>query len=108
MTDIIVAVVLFLIAVAAFVMSIRSFLEKGFLFNNAYIYASAEEREKMNKTPYYRQSGVVFLLIGVVFTLNGLATLLRTDALFSAAVAVMVAAAVFAVASAARIRKDGE
>ena len=37
MTDIIVAVVLFLIAVAAFVMSICSFLEKGFLFNNAYI-----------------------------------------------------------------------
>ena len=30
------AIILFLIALFSFVMSIRSFMEKGFLFNNAY------------------------------------------------------------------------
>jgi hypothetical protein len=38
------ASVVFIIAAILAVVSIRSFLNKGFLFNNAYIYASKEER----------------------------------------------------------------
>ena len=47
--DIITGIILFLLAGASFFISVRSFMEKGFLFNNAYIYASKEQREKMNK-----------------------------------------------------------
>ena len=52
MGKIIGAIVLGLIAIACFVGSYFQFKEKGFLFNNAYIYASKEERERMNKTPH--------------------------------------------------------
>ena len=37
------ASVVFIIAAILAVVSIRSFLNKGFLFNNAYIYASKED-----------------------------------------------------------------
>lgn len=57
------------IMIVAFVISYFQFKEKGFLFNNAYLYASKEERKRMNKTPYYRQSGVVFSFIGIIFGL---------------------------------------
>lgn len=43
-----------------FVLSYRQFNEKGFLFNNAYIFASKQERETMNKKPHYKQSGICF------------------------------------------------
>ena len=56
------AIVLFVISVFAFFVSIRSFMEKGFLINNAFIYASKQERDAMDKRPHYRQSGVIFLL----------------------------------------------
>ena len=60
----------------------RSFREKGFLLNNAFIYASPQEREKLDKKPYYRQSAVVFLLIGVILAVNAADVLLKTGWLF--------------------------
>ncbi len=44
MEKIIVSSVLFFISAGLFLLSFRSFREKGFLFNNAYIYASKQER----------------------------------------------------------------
>ena len=51
MGNIIGAVVLGAIAIICFVVSYLQFNEKGFLFNNAYIYASKQERENMDKEP---------------------------------------------------------
>jgi hypothetical protein len=82
MKEIITAIILFAISFFAFVLSVRSFMEKGFLFNNAYIYASKQEREKMNKKPHYRQSAIVFLLIGLIFLLNALAVLIKANWIF--------------------------
>ncbi|MBQ6809618.1 MAG: DUF3784 domain-containing protein [Clostridia bacterium] len=76
MENIICAVVLFVISIIPFVISFRSFKERGFLFNNAYIYASKEDRERMNKKPYYRQTAIVFLIIGIFFALCGVALIL--------------------------------
>ncbi|MBR5289493.1 MAG: DUF3784 domain-containing protein [Erysipelotrichaceae bacterium] len=70
---------LFIIACTAFVLSVRSFFEKGFLLNNAYLYASQTEKETMNKKPYYRQSAVVFLMVSLIFLLNGLSVLLMIE-----------------------------
>ena len=41
-------------AVAAFcyIFGVLSLLEKGPLFNNAYLYATKEERQKKNHSPY--------------------------------------------------------
>ena len=65
------------LATIAFVIGVRSFMEKGFLFNNAYIFASEQERQTMDKKPHYRQTGMVFCLLGLVFLSIAMAVLLR-------------------------------
>lgn len=105
MEDIIVAVVLIAVSLLVFVLSIRSFLEKGFLLNNAYLYASKKEREAMNKKPYYRQSAVVFFMIGVVFLLIGVAILLDAFWITYIADTVIVLLLMYAIASSIAIEK---
>ena len=82
MEETIAACVLFLISAGLFILSYRSFREKGFLLNNAYIYASEQERERMEKKPYYRQSAIVLLLLGFSFVFNGMALLQGADWLY--------------------------
>lgn len=105
MTEKIIAVVLFLIAAVSFFLSCRSFREKGFLLNNAYLYASKTERETMDKKPHYRQSAIVFLLIGIIFLLNGLSVLLKMSWISYIATGVIVIAIVYAVTSSVKIGK---
>ena len=105
MGDIIIACVLFAVAAALFILSFRSFKGKGFLFNNAYIYASKEERDIMDKKPHYRQTAICFLLIGIIFVLNGIEMLLKTDWLFIAVIAVAVIAIIYAIVSSVKIEK---
>lgn len=95
----------FAVALGSVLLGVRSFLQKGFLLNNAYLYASKTERETMNKTPYYRQSGVVFLLIGAIFILNGLALALHKDWLFGLAHITLAVTLVYAVVSSVLIEK---
>lgn len=99
MKEIIAAAVLFSLMIFALVMSIRSFCEKGFLMNNAYLYASKQEREAMDKKPYYRQSAVVFLLIGCIFALNGCAVLLHIRWISYISIAVVIGTIVYAIVS---------
>ena len=77
MTESVIAIVLFMIAIGLFILSFRSFKEKGFLFNNAYIWASKRERDTMDKKPHYRQSAIVFLLLGIIFLLDAAAIFLK-------------------------------
>lgn len=105
MKEIIIASILFLISALGFVMSIRSFKEKGFLFNNAYIYASKQERENMDKKPHYRQSAIVFLLIGIIFLLNGLAVIFSVDWIFYIVIAIIISALIYAIVSSIAIEK---
>ena len=102
------AIILFIISVLAFVMSIRSFMGKGFLFNNAYIYASEQERESMNKKPFYRQSGIVFLLIGMIFLLNGFNLLFETKWIFYVIIAIVIITFVYAIVSSVAIGKNNK
>ena len=108
MKEIICASILFLISAFAFFVSIRSFMEKGFLFNNVYIYASKQERETMNKKPHYRQSAIVFLLIALIFLLNGLRMLLKIDWIFYISVAVMIITLIYAIVSSITIEKNNK
>ena len=108
MKEIIIASILFAVSVFLFFMSVRSFMEKGFLFNNAYIYASKQEREKMNKKPYYRQSAIVFLLLGIVFLLLALAVLLEVYWIYFVGVAVVIITLIYAIVSSITIGKNNK
>ena len=108
MKEIIIPSILFAVSVFLFFMSVRSFMEKGFLFNNAYIYASEQEREKMNKKPYYRQSAIVFLLFGIVFLLLALAVLLEAYWISFVGVAVVIITLIYAIVSSITIKKNNK
>lgn len=105
MEDLAVAVILLVLALLLFVLSIRSFLEKGFLFNNAYLYASKKEREQMNKKPYYRQTAIVFFLMSLVFLFISLAILLDAFRLVYLAEGVIAVILIYAVVSSIAIEK---
>lgn len=62
-------IILLILSLGAWMIGYFQFREKGFLFNNAYIWASPKERKMMNenperKAPYYRQSAFVLTFIG--------------------------------------------
>ena len=79
--------------------SISQFMQRGFLSNNAYIYAAKEERKKMNKKPYYKQSGIVFALLTAIFFVIGLEVYLETGWLWWVEGILVAAVLVYAVAS---------
>ena len=106
MKEILVSAVLFFLCAVAFIISIFSFLQKGFLLNNAFLYATKKERERLNKKPYYRQTAVVFLFIAAVFLLNGLSVLFALEWISYIAIAFIFAAVIYAVYSSAKIKRD--
>ena len=106
MGNVIVGIVMFLLAAGAFFISFRSFREKGFLFNNAYIYASKQEKESMDKKPYYHQSAAAFLMVGASLALIGLSALLNIGWISFAGMAAAIAAVVYAVVSETVIEKS--
>lgn len=94
---------LFLLMATSFGISYFQFQEKGFLFNNAYLYASEEERRTMNKKPYYRQSGIVFFLVGFIFLLNILELLLAMSWLFYLMLLLCAITLIYAIISSIKI-----
>ena len=105
MGDIIVSSILMLVSLLLFIVSIRSFKEKGFLLNNAYLYATKKERETMNKKPYYRQTAVLFFLMGITFLLIGFAILYNAGWITYIAEAVVLIIVIYAIASSIAIEK---
>lgn len=99
MEEIITACVLFIISMGAFVISIRSFNEKGFLFNNAYLYASKQERQIMPKKQYYRQSAIIFLLVGSIFLINTIEVITHMEWLFSIVAILIIITIVYTIVS---------
>ena len=99
MKGIIIAGILLVIAVINFILSIRSFAEKGFLFNNAFLYASRQERKTMDKKLHYRQTAVTFLLIGLFSALNGFGIIFNINWLHYLSIVVIIIAAIYAIVS---------
>lgn len=105
MENIIGACVLGIIAIICFIFSYLQFNEKGFLFNNAYIYASKQERETMDKKPHYKQSGIVFALIGIIFLINAIDMILQTSWVFYLVIGIVIVAIAYAIISSVMIEK---
>lgn len=80
-------------------------MEKGYLFNNAYLYATKEERIQMNKRAYYRQSAVVFMLMGILFLLTAVLALFYIKWIFYIVMAITAIMIVYAVGSSIIIEK---
>ncbi len=99
MTVTVIGIICLLLAAAAFVFSIFQFMQKGILLNNAYLYASKEERESMNKKPYYIQTGIVFVLLGLVFICEALTAFTKMAWISYFAIAIAVIAIIFAIVS---------
>ncbi|HKM23089.1 MAG TPA: DUF3784 domain-containing protein [Lachnospiraceae bacterium] len=102
---IITAVIIFSLAAGTLVFSIFQFLEKGFLFNNAYLYASKEERGKMDKKPHYRQSAIVFLMICFVFIMMGLNLITGKLLFLTLEICLIVTVLIYAIVSSIMIEK---
>lgn len=106
--QLIVCIIFLALSLGSFVISYFQFRQKGFLFNNAYVWASKAEREKMraeDKKPYYRQSGFAFALIGVLFLIVAVDLITEWIWLHLASILVAILAVVYAVASSIQIER---
>lgn len=80
-------------------------MEKGFCFNNAYLYASKEEREKMDKSSNYKQSAIIFLLLFFGFVAVGMYAMTHIRWIFILEIVIMAVAVIYAIISSIRINK---
>ena len=99
------AIIAFVLAGILVLISVRHFAEKGFLFNNAYIWASKEQREKMDKSPYYRQSAIVFALLSAVFIVIGISILLQNYKIQLLEIPLIIGALIYGVVSSKSIER---
>ena len=100
--NIAVGLVVLLLSMACAVISVFQFRRKGFLFNNAYLYAGKREKEKMNKAPHYRQSGVVFAFLSALFLCIAAECILKTSWLGWISSALTVGVLIYAIVSSVR------
>lgn len=98
-------IILFLVAAGTLILGILQLMRKGPLINNAWIYADEEQRRTMDKTPYYRQSGIVFSLIGIQFLLLGIFCLTRMHIFLYMQFAVIGLVVIIAIVSSVMIDK---
>lgn len=103
MMEVIISVAL---SIVSFIISICSFKEKGLLLNNAYLFVSEAERRKMNKKPYYRQTAIVFCLLGILFLVLTIEAIKKMKWLHYIAFGIMMAVIVYAVLSTIIIWKN--
>ena len=105
MKEIIISILLGILSIACYALSGLQFSCKGFPLNNSYIYASKKERESMDKAPYYRQSGIVFSLVGTMFLLDSIEVVLSTGWMLGCVIALMIVTTVYAIVSTVIIEK---
>lgn len=105
--ELVMVILCLVIAAVSFVISGFSFRGKGILLNNAWLYASEEERRTMNKRPHYRQSGVVFCFIGTIFVLYAVRVITGWSWIFYLFLLDIAAVILYAIVSSIWIEKRG-
>ncbi|MCR5607935.1 MAG: DUF3784 domain-containing protein [Lachnospiraceae bacterium] len=103
--NLVISVILGVAAIVCFIISIRQFNNKGYLLNNQYIFANEEQRRTMDKKPYYKQSGIVFLMISIVELLDAIGIYLEVYMLTNVSIAVVVVTLIYASVSTVAIEK---
>ncbi len=104
--EVAVVIVVLLLSIACAVISVFQFKEKGVLFNNAYLFASKQEQETMDKKPHYRQSGIVFAFLSSIFLCIAAECVLKTGWLWWIEGALCIVVLAYAITSSVKtIRK---
>jgi hypothetical protein len=98
-SEIIILSLMLLFSIVSFVIAYFQLNGKGFLFHNSYIYASKEERNRMNKKPYYRQSAIAFGTMGLIFFVLAAAIFTDWDWLFPLVLGLSIFLIVYAIVS---------
>ncbi len=106
--DLIIFVFVLSACLAAFIISYFQFKEKGFLFNNTYLYASKKERETMDKKPHYRQSAIVFLLVGIAFLLLAIEIFFALKWLYPVVMLFVICMIIYAIVSSINIERKNK
>lgn len=106
----VVGIFLVALAIGVFVISYLQFQERGYLFNNAYLWASKEERRQMDenkerKKPHYRQSGFTFLFLGTGFFALAIYSVTYWTWPYITFWSLMIIAAIYAVISSIQIER---
>ena len=96
-------IIAFIMAGVFALLSFRSFKEKGFLLNNAYLYATEEERKTMDKKPWYRQSAIAFALISTAFIFIGVHMITEMKVFLILEVIAILGAVIYAIVSSVMI-----
>ena len=104
--EIVLAVILFVGAALLALFGIRHLQYRGYCFNNAYIYASKREREQMDKTPYYKQTGIILLMLAGLFLINFVRVVFKLEFLMYVSYVVIALTLVYAVVSSVRLEKN--
>ena len=104
--ELVAAIIVFVLSVILLILGIRHFREKGFLLNNAWLYASKEQRAEINKKPYYRQSAIVFCILSAVFIVVGMSLVLQNDRILLFEIPLISGAIIYAIVSSVRINKQ--
>lgn len=68
---VIIGIILFVFAGLLLILGTLQFFQIGPLINLSLNSMSEEELETLDGTPYYRQSGIIFWLVGVILGLQG-------------------------------------
>lgn len=100
------AVILLVISALAAYFGVRQLRCKGRCLNNAYIFASKEERNQTDFTPYYKQSGKVLLMLSALFLLNCVRIVFKIKFLFWVSIALIAGILAYAVVSSVMIEKN--
>ena len=106
--ELITLIIVFTIAAVLLLFGIRSFLERGFLLNNTYLYASKEEWKTMDKKPYYKQSAIVFCLLSAVFFVIGLSLVIQNDRIFLLEIPLIAGVISYVTVSTVQINKQAK
>ena len=85
------------ISIMVFILAIRSFQQKGTLLSNAYLFATPEQREKMDKKSEYRFVGIIMLSLSTLFLLLTISIAYRINWIFAVVILGSIALAVYAI-----------
>lgn len=86
--------------------SLCQFMEKGILLNNAFIFASKEERKNLDRKKYYRQSAIVFYMLSTVFLVTDLSIVFQNKKILLIKIPLLIATLIYAVISSIKIERD--
>ena len=96
---------LIVMAVVSLIFSVLGFMGKDMILDNAYIKASEEEREKMDKKAYRLQGSIIFLFLFAITLCNILRAVLHIASFTYAAFVIAIIGIAYAFISHYKLKK---